>query len=122
MILYYTLERPEPVNVTVQDEGSRWVLVGWDAPFNGNSEIDGYIVYLRNVDSDSDFIQVTASADDMRKRQASSQLTTNSTSYNITEGILPGMQYQFTAVACNQLGCGEFGTPSQNVSSNEERK
>ena len=95
--------------------------MGWDAPYNGNSEIDGYIVYLRNVDSDSDFIQVSSSAGGTRKRQLSSQLTTTSTSYNITEGILPVMQYQFTAVACNQLGCGEFGELSQDVSTNEER-
>ena len=122
MTFYCTLERPEPVNVTVKDQGSRWVLVGWDAPYNGNSEIDGYIVYLRNVDSDSNFTQVSSSAGGTRKRQISSQLTTTSTSYNITEGILPGMQYQFTAVACNQLGCGEFGEPSQDVSTNEERK
>ena len=52
----------------------------------------------------------------------SSQLTTTSTSYNITEGILPVMQYQFTAVACNRLGCGELGEPSQTVQTNEDRK
>ena len=94
----------------------------WDAPYNGNSEIIGYIIYLRNINSNSDFIQVSTSADDMSKRQTSSQFTTTSTNYNITEGILPAIQYQFTAVACNQLGCGELGEPSQNVYINEDRK
>ena len=121
--MYYTLERPDAIqNVTVQDQGSRWVLVEWDVPYNGNDEIDGYIVYLRNVDTSSDFIQVGTSAGNMRKRLTYSQLTTTGTNYNITEGILPAMQYQFTAVACNQLGCGELAEPPQTVRTIEERK
>ena len=119
--MYCTLERPDAIqNVTVQDQGSRWVLVAWDAPYNGNSEIDGYIVYLRNVNTS--LIQANTLAGGIRKRQTSSQFTTTSTNYNITEGILPAMQYQFTAVACNQLGCGEMGEPSQTVRAIEERK
>ena len=120
--LFHTLERPEPVRVSVEDQGSHWVHIRWDAPYNGNSEIDGYIVYLKNINTNSDFIQVSTSAGGIGKRQLSSQLTTTSTSYNITEGILPSMQYQFTAVACNQLGCGEFGEPSQTVQTDEDRK
>ena len=82
----------------------------------------GYIVYIRNVESDSDFVQVTTS-DGMGKRQTTpSQYTTSSTSYNVTEDILPAMLYQFTAVACNEIGCGELGQPSPTLRTNEERK
>ena len=118
-----TLERPDAIeNVTVEDQGSRWVLVTWNVPYNGNSEIMGYIVYIRNVESDSDFVQVTTS-DGMGKRQTmSSQYTTSSTSYNVTEDILPVMLYQFTVAACNELGCGELGQPSPTLHTNEGSK
>ena len=52
----------------------------------------------------------------------SSQFTTTSTSYNVTENILPAMLYQFTAVACNELGCGELGQPSPAMLTGEECK
>ena len=118
-----TLERPDAIeNVTVEDQGSRWVLVTWNVPYNGNSEIMGYIVYIRNVESDSDFVKVTTS-DGMGKRQTmSSQYTTSSTSYNVTDDILPVMLYQFTVVACNELGYGELGQPSPTLHTNEGSK
>ena len=47
------------------------------------------------------------SSTNVGKGQAmSSQITTTSTSYNVTENILPAMLYQFTAVACNEIGSG----------------
>ena len=52
----------------------------------------------------------------------SSQYTTTSTSYNVTEDILPTMQYQFSVVACNELGCGELGQASPTVRTDEDRK
>ena len=82
----------------------------------------GYIVYIKNVESDSDFVQVTTSTGMGKRQTMSSQYTTISTSYNITEDILPAMQYQFTVVACNELGCGELGQPSQIIRAGEERK
>ena len=124
IICHYILERPDPIqNVTVEDLGSRWVLVTWNVPYNGNSEIMGYIVYISNVDSDSDFTPVNTSSTSVGKRQImSSQFTTTSTSYNVTEDILPFMRYQFTAVACNELGCGELGQPSLIVRTDQEGK
>ena len=118
-MFYYTLERPDPIqNVTVEDQGSRWAFITWNIPYSGNSEIMGYIVYIR---SDSDFVPVTTSTGG--KRQAMPlQYTTTNTSYNVTEDILPAMQYQFIVVACNELGCGEMGQPSPTVRAGEERK
>ena len=121
-MLYYTLERPDAIeNITVEDQGSRWALITWNIPYNGNSEIMGYIVYIKNVESDSNFVQVTSTG--MGKRQTiPSQYTTTSTSYNVTQDILPAMQYQFSVVACNELGCGELGQPSPTIRTYRERK
>ena len=123
-LLYYTLERPDPIqNVTVEDQGSRWALITWNIPYNGNSEIMGYIIYIRNVEDDSDFVPVTTSTGIGKRQAMPSQYTTTITSYNVTEDILPAMQYQFSVVACNELGCAEeFGQPSPTVRAGEERK
>ena len=119
-MLCYTLERPDPIeNITVENQGSRWALIRWNIPYNGNSEIMGYIVYINNVQSGSS-MSVNISSDNVQKRQAMPSST--STSYNVTEHILPAMQYQFTVAACNELGCGELGQPSPTVLTGEERK
>ena len=82
----------------------------------------GYIVYIRNVESDSDYVPVTTSTGLGKRQTMSSQYTTTSTSYNVTEDILPTMQYQFSVVACNELGCGELGQPSPTIRVGEDRK
>ena len=82
----------------------------------------GYIVYIKNVQSDSDFMPVISSTNVGKRQAMSSQITTTSTSYNMTENILPAILYQFTAVACNELGCGELGQPSSTILTDEERK
>ena len=122
-MFYYTLERPDAVeNITVEDQGSRWAFITWNIPYNGNSEIMGYIVYIRNVESDSDFVTVTTSTGLGKRQTMPSQYTTVNTSYNVTEDILPTMQYQFSVVACNELGCGELGQPSPTIYVGEDRK
>ena len=98
--------------------GSRWALVTWSVPYNGNSEIMGYIVYIRNVQNGSNFT-IPISSGSVRKRQTMSSPTT---SHNVTENILPGMLYQFIIVACNELGCGELGQPSPTIHADEESK
>ena len=98
--------------------GSHWALIKWSVPYNGNSEIMRYIIYIRNVQSDTMFT-VDISSDSMRKRQTMSSPTM---SYNVTENILPAMLYQFSVIACNELGCGELGQPSPTILTNEDRK
>ena len=78
----------------------------------------GFIVYIRNVRSGSNFT-VAVSSDSIRKRQI---MSSPNISYNFTDNILPAMLYQFIIVACNELGCGELGQPSPTVHTNEERK
>ena len=116
---YYTLEKPDRIEyVTVRAMGSRWALIEWIVPYNGNSEIMGHIVFIRNVQSVTIFT-LDISLDSMRKRQTMSSPTM---SYNVTEHILPAMLYQFSVVACNELGCGELGQLSTTILTNEERK
>ena len=76
----------------------------------------GYIIYISNVQTNATFI-ANVSSDSMR--QAMSSLTI---SHNVTEDILPAMLYQFTVVACNELGCGELGQPSPTILTDPERK
>lgn len=83
----------------------------------------GYIVYIDNLDSGSGFMQVNTSSTTMAKRQImSAQLTTTSTRYNVTQNILPFTRYQFSVVACNELGCGELGQSSPEIQTNSECK
>ena len=118
------LERPYPIqSITVNAQGSRWIFVTWNIPYNGNDEIIGYVVYIKNVERNLSFIQVNTSSASIGKRQTiPSQFTTISNSYNISENILPFMRYQFTVVACNELGCGEFGQPSSIILTDSECK
>ena len=88
------------------DQSSRWVYLQWDIPYDGNSDIMGYNVYIRFVDTNPDFTLVMTSSR-MGKRQAN-MFTTTSNSYNVTNQILPFMRYQFAVVACNELGCGDL--------------
>ena len=86
------------------DYGSRYVYLQWDIPYNGNSYIMGYNLYIRFVNTNSDFTLVMTSSS-MGKRQAN-MFTTTANSYNVTVQILPFMRYQFAVVACNELECG----------------
>ncbi|XP_065918563.1 hemicentin-1-like isoform X2 [Dysidea avara] len=101
------LERPDPISViNIENIGSRWVFIQWDIPYDGNNDIIGYNVYIRFVESNSNFIQVMISSNG--KRRQASMFTTATNSYNVTEQIMPFMRYQFAVVACNELGCGDF--------------
>ena len=118
-MFYFTLERPDLIgDVSVQDMGSRWAIITWSVPFNGNSEIISYVVYIRNVQNNTT-PTVVISSDGIRKRQTD---FSPFISYNVTEHILPALEYNFTVVACNELGCGEFGQSSPTILTNEERK
>ena len=88
------------------DIGSRWVSLQWFIPYDGNSDIIGYNVYIRFVENESEFRPVMTSSS-IGKRQAN-MFTTTTNSYNVTEQIIPFMRYQFAVVACNELGCGDL--------------
>ena len=106
LIYLYISERPDPTNATIVDINRRWVYLQWDIPYDGNSDIMGYNVYIRSVNNNSDFTLLMTSSG-MGNRQAN-MFTTTTNSYNVTEQILPFMRYQFAVVACNRLGCGDL--------------
>jgi len=103
---FYLTERPDPTNVSIADQGSQWVYLQWDVPYDGNGDIMGYNVYIRFLDTDSNFTLVMTSSN-VVKRQAN-MFTSTTNSYNATEQIIPFMRYQFAVVACNELGCGDL--------------
>ena len=122
-VFMYILERPDPISViTVEDLDSQWILIQWDIPYDGNSDIVGYNVYIRFVESGSNFMRVMASTNG-KKRQAN-MFTTTTNSYNVTEHIIPFMRYRFAVVACNELGCGdlEIAQPSITVQTQSDSK
>ena len=89
------------------DQGSRWVYLQWDIPYDGNSDIMGYNICIRFVEeNDSNLTLILLS--NMGENQTSMFITTTTNSYNVTEQILPFMRYQFVVVACNELGCGDL--------------
>ena len=110
----YISERPDLIqNVDIVDQHSRWVYIQWNIPYDGNSDIMGYNLYIRFVNTNSDFTLVMTSSS-MGKRQAN-MFTTTTNSYNVTEQILPFMRYQFAVVACNKLGCRDLDLAVQSL-------
>jgi len=90
------------------DIGSRWVYIQWDIPYDGNSDIMGYNVYIKFVETDSNFTLVMTQPNMGSGMGQTNMFTTTTNSYNVTEQILPFMRYQFAVVACNELGCGDL--------------
>ena len=75
------------------------VYLQWSVPgFNGNSDILGYNVYQRAVDSQNTLQPVQTSSP--------SPYTTSSTTLNITTGVMPYTKYEFAVEGCNIIGCG----------------
>ncbi|KAL5487215.1 hypothetical protein EMCRGX_G019791 [Ephydatia muelleri] len=92
------LELPDPpINTTISQYGSRWLLLTWMAGFSGNKPITSFNIYGRNLNTSSPFQLVN------------NQTQTGQYFYNISSGIAPFTNYSFTVQACNQLGCGQSG-------------
>ena len=88
-------ELPDPpINTTISQYGSRWLLLTWMAGFSGNKPITSFNIYGRNLNTSLPFQLVTQ---------------TGQYFYNISSGIAPFTNYSFTVQACNQLGCGQSG-------------
>ena len=97
-----------PENVTISESDARYQIVTWDAPFDGNSPITEYQVFVSS-DRDPELVQIYPSSDRLRrKRQApsSSTITVDSitnTSINVS-GLIPFVEYQYTVSAENGIG------------------
>ena len=96
-----------PENVTISESDARYQIVTWDAPFDGNSLITEYQVFVSS-DRDPELVQIYPSRNRLRKRQApsSSTITVDSitnTSINVS-GLIPFVEYQYTVIAENGIG------------------
>ena len=119
MINFLLSERPDPpINATSFEYGPRWIALRWTPTFDGNREVMNFLVYIRNVNTTSEFMQV-------ENLTASDLMTTGqSFMFNISrEGvILPFTQYTFMVVSCNVIGCSNQSMPSEIVQINEDSK
>ncbi|KAL5487212.1 hypothetical protein EMCRGX_G019787 [Ephydatia muelleri] len=92
------LELPDPpINTTISQYGSRWLLLTWMAGFSGNKPITSFNINEPNLNTSLPFQLVN------------NQTQTDQYFYNISSGIAPFTNYSFTVQACNQLGCGQNG-------------
>ena len=104
---FHTLytEVPSSVLQVLVNFTARSVYLQWTAPnFTGNSDILGYKVYQRAVDTQTTlhFVQTSPS----------SPYTTTMTMFNITSGVLPYTKYELAVEACNMIGCGTRTGPA----------
>ena len=89
-----------PVNVMVFDVGARWLALQWTPTFDGNRPITSFLVNLQNINQTSSFMSLgTLQVSNLMSRDGNFM-------YNVTTGILPFTNYNFTVRACNLLGCG----------------
>ena len=107
-----------PENVTISESSIRYQIVTWDAPFDGNSPITEYQVFVSS-DREPELVQIYPSSDRLRKRQAtsSSTITVNSitnTSINVS-GLIPFVEYQYTVSAENGIGRSVLSELSHGV-------
>ena len=83
--------------------GVHWLALQWTPAFNGNRPITSFIIYI-NVTSH--FMPIgTLDVDSLMFHEGSFRS-------NISEGIIPFNNYQFSVQACNILGCGNVSSPS----------
>ena len=80
--------------------------MSWQPAFDGNRDILGYQIYVRDSDDViSDFIQI-----------GTELYTTNDTYYDVI-GLIPYTKYEFIILACNMIGCTlqEITTPTNPI-------
>ena len=97
-----------PVNVMVFDVGARWLALRWTPTFDGNRPITSFMVNLQNINRTSSVSLATLQVSNLMFRDGNFM-------YNVTTGILPFTNYNFTVRACNVLGCGNVSQTSPTV-------
>ena len=103
-IHWYTAEVPSTATQVMISFTTMSVYLQWTVPnFDGNSDILGYNIYQRTVDSQNTLQPVQTSSP--------SPYTTTTTMFNITSGVLPNTSYEFAVEACNTIGCGSKTVP-----------
>ena len=104
--------------MTISESDAHYQIVTWDAPFDGNSPITEYQVFVRSG-RDPKLVQIYPPSNRSRKRQgpSSSNITVNSitnTSINVS-GLIPFVEYQYTVSAENGIGRSVLSELSSGV-------
>ena len=94
------------MDVMVFNMGARWLALRWTPAFDGNRPIALFIIYRQDINTTSPFMAIGM------LEVGSLMFRDGSFRYNISEGIIPFNNYQFTVQACNVLGCGNMSSPS----------
>ena len=92
----------------VFDMGTRWLVLQWAPMFDGNRPITSFFVNLQNINQTSPVPLATLQVSNLMFRDGNFM-------YNVTAGILPFTNYNFTVRACNVLGCGNVSQPSPTI-------
>ena len=101
-----------PGNVAVSENGTRHQIVTWDTPFDGNSPITGYQVFISS-DRNSTILQIFPPSG-----MPQATLITN-TRINVTD-LIPFVTYQYAVSARNNIGIGNLSALSDGVRTNPE--
>ena len=93
------------------------VVLYWTPTFDGNTDVLGFMLYSRNVNTSGPVVLVT----NISVSEAS--IAANSFMYNITGvTIQPFTQYTFRVVSCNVIGCSDQSSESPVVQTLEYSK
>ena len=113
-------ERPDPpTNVTAVEDmlGPLSVVLHWNPTFDGNTDVLGFMLYSRNVNTSGPVVSVA----NISVSEAS--IAANSFMYNITGVTIQSFtQYTFRVVSCNVIGCSDQSSESPVVQTLEYSK
>ena len=106
-------ERPDPpTNVTTVEDmlGPLSVVLRWTPTFDGNTDVLGFMLYSRNVNTSGPVVSVANISISETAMQG------NFFAHNIIgETIQPFTQYTFRVVSCNVIGCSDQSSESPVV-------
>ena len=114
------VERPDPpTNVTAVEHmiGPLSVMLRWTPTFDGNTDVLGFMLYSRNINTSGPVMLVA-------NISVSEAVTAGiSFAYNITGvTVQPFTQYTFRVVSCNVIGCSDQSSESSIVQTLEYSK
>ena len=117
--IYCCLERPDPpINASILDVGPQSIALSWIPVFDGYRPVLNFLIYIRNVDANSTFVEVA-------------NLSSNNVANNLgiywenimnTMLILPFTQHSVGVVSCNIIGCSDQSETSLPVRTDQYGK
>ncbi len=120
IFFYCSLERPDPpINVTLINPGPRYIDLRWRPNFDGNRDVQQFLVYRMDVNVSSGFDSVTNFSVGELSAPSNNQFTARIMDQQL---ILPFTQYSMRVVACNVIGCSNVSQQSDPVQTLQDSK